>query len=173
MTNQYKYTGTVFPVSAQLVGEELQKIRDDNGGILTAKAVLETAKDPTNILHKCCDFDDISGSAEKYWLFQINLLISSVQLIKVKVNVVSRTPDTSEVHAYYSRRITNADGKFSRVFVSHEDVKGKCFLKENYRRICKHLELFVATTEEVGLEKELGKEIQKVKKIIQKIKKNK
>jgi len=60
MALQYKYTGTVFPIPAQIVGEELQKIRDENGGVLTAKIVLKVAKDPTNVLHKCCDFDDVN-----------------------------------------------------------------------------------------------------------------
>jgi hypothetical protein len=174
MTYQYKYTGTVFPIPAQVVGEELQKIRVENGGVLTAKAVLKVAKDPTNILHKCCDFDDVVGSAEKHWLYQINLLISSVQLIKVKVNILKRASDTTEVHAFYSRRLTSPDGKFSsRVFVSHEDVKETCFLEENFRKVCKHLELFVVTAEEVGLDNELNHEIQEVKQILQRIEKKK
>jgi len=174
MRNQYKYTGTVFPVPAQIVGEELQKIRDENGGVLTAKAVLEIAKEPNNILHKCCDFEDVGGSAEKHWLYQINLLISSVQLIKVKVNILRSTSDTTEVHAYYSRRLTAPDGKSSsRVFVTHEDVKEKCFLEENFRKVRKHLELFVVTAEEVGLDNELNLEIQEVKQILQRIEKKK
>ncbi|MCX6244620.1 MAG: hypothetical protein NTU98_07930 [Bacteroidetes bacterium] len=174
MRYEYKYIGTVFPVPAQIVGEELQKIKDENGGVLTAKAVLEIAKDPTNILHKCCDFDDVEGSAEKHWLHQINLLISSVQLIKVKVNIMKRAPEKTEVHAFYSRQLISSDGKSSsRVFVSHEDVKENCFLEENFRKICKHLELFILTAEEVGLDDELKHEIQEVKQILQKINKKK
>lgn len=66
-------------ISAQVIGEELERIRVVNGGTLEASAVVENARDQDSILHNCGAFTwDASQAHEKHLLWEARRLIGSV-----------------------------------------------------------------------------------------------
>lgn len=87
----YKYASRRFPVPAQVVGEELEKIEKKEGA-LTKENVLHAARAKSSKLHKCFEWDD-EKAAEKYRLHQANQLITSVV-------IVHEEAPSREVHAF-------------------------------------------------------------------------
>jgi hypothetical protein len=63
----------------QKIGEALAKITAEGGGALTPKAVVETARNPKNILHKHFEWDD-SAAAEAYRLDQARTVIRCIHV---------------------------------------------------------------------------------------------
>lgn len=76
------------------ISEELEQIRENNGGILYPESVVEYARDPDTELHARFDWDD-STAAEKYRLWQARKIIVSVM-----VHVIPKEP--REIQAYVS-----------------------------------------------------------------------
>ena len=71
-------TTTVKGADAQLVGEELEVIERNNS--VSPKNIVDYARNNVDSeLHKCFDWDD-SSAAEKYRLYQANLIICSISL---------------------------------------------------------------------------------------------
>ena len=71
-------TTTVKNADAQLVGEELEIIERNNS--VSPKHIVDYARNNVDSeLHKCFDWDD-SSAAEKYRLYQANLIICSISL---------------------------------------------------------------------------------------------
>lgn len=64
-------------VSAQEVGEALEKVRVEHGGIFNAKRAARDAKDENHPLHRFLEWDDSVG-AEKYRIHQCRQLARSI-----------------------------------------------------------------------------------------------
>lgn len=96
----YKWGGSSFPVPAQVVGEELERMKVN--GSVTARDVLEAARDPANVLHGCWDWD-VEKAAEEHWIGKARQLIRSI--VEVKTSAAGkRTKQFAFVH------VTDADG---------------------------------------------------------------
>jgi hypothetical protein len=76
------------------VRRELERIRIRYGGVLKPKDVVETARDPENVLHPRFEWDD-EKAGEQYRLLQAR------QLIRVSV-IVTGEEDTEPIKAYWS-----------------------------------------------------------------------
>lgn len=66
----------LFPVSAQVAGEHLEKLKQRDG-FLTGKSVLDSGRPEDSPIHSCFDWND-NTAAEKYRLSQANDLIRSI-----------------------------------------------------------------------------------------------
>lgn len=76
MRYEFKRGARVSGLDAQTVGEELDRIRQEEGK-LQARSVLDRAKDPNHVLHPAFEWDD-TEAAEAYRLQQAGQLIRSV-----------------------------------------------------------------------------------------------
>lgn len=76
-------------LDAQIVGEELDKIRQSNGGRLTPEDVLNAASDPASPLHTAFEWDD-TLAARQWRLTQARRVIVSVTVINSPVSQASR-----------------------------------------------------------------------------------
>lgn len=69
--------------------QALEKIAEDNGGELTADAVIDAAKNPANVLHACFDWD-VNRAATERWREIARGLIREVRVvIKTSLRQVS------------------------------------------------------------------------------------
>jgi hypothetical protein len=66
----------------QTVGQYLEQLRAQKGGILTPEDVLEAARDPSSLLHDHFDWDD-ADAAEKHRRRQANELVAAVRVVRV------------------------------------------------------------------------------------------
>ena len=72
----YMYLGRTWGVSAQIAGEELEKIEARDGEI-TPGAVVDAARPEGSALHKCFEWND-AKAAEQYRLTQASTLIRCI-----------------------------------------------------------------------------------------------
>ena len=72
----YMYAGRVWNVSAQIAGEELEKIEARDGEV-TPKAVVDAARPVDSALHRVFEWDD-EKAAEQYRLSQASTLIRCI-----------------------------------------------------------------------------------------------
>jgi hypothetical protein len=63
-------------LSAQVVGEELERIRVEDGGLVTPERVVDEATDPESPLHDGFEWDDRKGAVE-YRLVQARQMLRS------------------------------------------------------------------------------------------------
>lgn len=103
----------------ELEVDELERIREENDGLLTVAAVVEAAKDETSPLHKHFDWDD-THAAEKYREWQARTLIQ-----KCKITIEHR-PDTV-IRAYVSVPSDRKEGGYRAV----QDVLDDADLRES------------------------------------------
>lgn len=112
----------------ELEVDELERIREENNGLLTVTAVVEAAKDETSPLHKHFDWDD-THAAEKYREWQARALIQ-----KCKITVENR-PDTV-IRAYVSVPSDRKEGGYRAVHDVLDDVAlRESLMKEMKMRI--------------------------------------
>jgi hypothetical protein len=79
------------------VKKELERIRQEHGGILHPRIVVNTASDPDNVLHECFCWDD-TKAADSYRMIQarnlIRVCVEYVEHVQVPVRAyVSLAPD--------------------------------------------------------------------------------
>ena len=79
--------------AADAVTEELRRIAGENGGVLKAEAVIESASEPDSILHDKFTWDD-TEAAREYRLWQARQLI--------RCTVVFETRSETTVRAFVS-----------------------------------------------------------------------
>lgn len=118
MTRAWQFaSGRSWPVDAQEAGDELERIREGNGGQLRPEGVVEASRNPESLLHACFEWDD-SRAGEKYRREQAANLIRSIRVLIVRpdedtgetmkepvrafINVISENSDT---RAYLPRAI--------------------------------------------------------------------
>ena len=92
-------------VSAQIVGEELEKLVEDNEGALLPDTVVKSAQRKSSRLHPCFEWDD-KIAAKRYRLKQANQLILSV----VQVEESGDPKDHGLIHVRAFPNIETEDG---------------------------------------------------------------
>ncbi len=70
-----------LPVKAQVLGEVLEKIREANGGELSAKLVVESATPKKSPLHRCFEWDN-KTAADLYREDQARYIIRSIVIVE-------------------------------------------------------------------------------------------
>jgi len=75
---KYVYTGrAIVPVKAQIVGEEIERLAEENEGTLLPETILLAAKRKKSVLHPCFEWDD-AKAAHKYRTEQASYLLRVV-----------------------------------------------------------------------------------------------
>ena len=85
MLYKYKLGDKMFPVSANDAGTYLEKLHT-NFGMIDPKSVVVMAKDESNILHNCFEWED-TKAAEGYRILQAKSLIRSIVVVDEKKDV--------------------------------------------------------------------------------------
>lgn len=112
----------------ELEVDELERILEENDGLLTVSAVVEAARSVSSPLHKHFDWDDTSAG-EKYREWQARTLIQ-----KCKITLDHR-PDTV-VRAYVSVPSDRKEGGYRAMHnVLSDSVLKDCLLTEMRKRI--------------------------------------
>lgn len=112
----------------ELEVDELERLREENDGLLTVTAIVEAAKEESSPLHKHFDWDD-THAAEKYREWQARALIQ-----KCKITVEHR-PDTI-IRAYVSVPSDRKEGGYRAVQDVLDDVNlRESLMKEMKMRI--------------------------------------
>jgi len=75
--------GSTFKVSAQVAGEYLDALREQNGGMLTPEIVVEAAKSEYSPIHKEFEWD-FQKAAEKHWRERARNMISHIDIVRVQ-----------------------------------------------------------------------------------------
>jgi len=116
MTRAWQFTnGRSWPVDAQETGDELERIREENGGQLRPEGVVDAARDPQSLLHPCFEWDD-AVAGEKYRREQASNLIRSIRVLLIRsdengeeklpvrafINVI---PEGSDTRVYLPRAL--------------------------------------------------------------------
>lgn len=111
ITNKYKWTlgnQKKKGLSAEEAAIELNRIKDNNNGLLTSEIVLEAARDKKSKLHVWFDWDD-SIAAERWRVEQAKLLLRSI-----KVEVISNG-ESKEVRVYEVVSKNEGSGEFKNI----------------------------------------------------------
>lgn len=109
-------SGRAWPVDAQEAGDELDRIREANGGELRADSVVVAAADPANVLHPCFEWDDTRAGA-LYRKEQASSLCRSIRVLVVNEDgdkeplraYVCVLPDGADRRAYVPRGVVAAN----------------------------------------------------------------
>ncbi len=118
MEVRWRAGSTFTKISPENAYDELESIKQGGGGIITAHAVVDRARDKDNALHDGFDWDDFSA-AEKHRLSTARNLIRSIQVIR------HETPAAEEgISAYYniSREPAEENTSARRVYMSLDDI---------------------------------------------------
>jgi hypothetical protein len=115
--------GRSWPVDVQVAGDELDRIKDANGGHLRPEYVLRDASSPDSPLHPCFEWDD-SKAAEKYRREQAASLIRSIRVLVVEHDEDEGTTKTP-VRAWV--RVTPA-GTDAGVYLPRAEVASQPYL---------------------------------------------
>ena len=96
---------------------ELEDIKQDQGGVITPAAVVERAKDDTNVLHDGFEWNN-DVAADKHRLHEARNMIRSIHLIREDKPVEPGVPIYHNV--VYSN--SSEDSKQSKVYMSLTDI---------------------------------------------------
>jgi len=118
MEVRWRAGSTFTKITPEDAYDELESIKQGAGGVITARAVVDRAKDEDNALHHGFDWDDFSA-ADKHRLSTARNLIRSIQVIR------HETPAAEEgISAYYniSREPAEENTSARRVYMSLDDI---------------------------------------------------
>lgn len=87
----------LYPVDAQLAGEELERIGNESG--VTAKNVVAASKPEDAVLHPCFEWDD-KTAAERWREHQARRMVGSLVTVHVEQNENEKCHSTNAVRAF-------------------------------------------------------------------------
>ena len=107
---------------AQVYGEFLWKIREENGDVLTPDQIVDKAKSKNSPIHEFFEWDNtIAG--EKYRLYQARNLIGRIEII------VESDGEEDQIRAFHNIRIQDGE-EHEQGYVTLRDVQtNKDYLK--------------------------------------------
>ena len=148
-----------YGIDAQLIGEELEKIRQENNGVLKPIHVVEAAEDRNHLLHPIFDWNDESA-AKKHRLQQARTLINSIEVIIiggpptqgfVSVTIVdSKTPEQVQKGYVDFKTSERPEHKRSVMQAALTTLKGWLDRNKNYdyfEEECKSMEKIINSIE--------------------------
>jgi hypothetical protein len=104
----------------------LLEIREANGGVLTAQAVVDAARDPLHPLHQHFEWDDEKG-AEKYRVSQARQLIRIVKLV-----YIDKRGDVQKMRVFHS--VSDPESVTGRSYVPLDQIQRSELMTAELRR---------------------------------------
>ena len=104
-------------IRAEAAYNELEDIKQDQGGVITPAAVVERARDDSNVLHDGFEWNN-DVAADKYRLHEARNMIRSIHVIREGKPVEPGVPIYHNV--VYSN--VSEDSKQSKVYMSLDDI---------------------------------------------------
>ena len=104
-------------VKAEDAYAELEDIKQESGGVITPAAVVERAKDDTNVLHEAFEWDDATA-ANKHRLSEARNLIRSVQVIRTDTPIAQ----AMEVYHHVTRTTSKEGEEPKKVYMRIDDI---------------------------------------------------
>ena len=86
MRYRYSAFGSSIGVPAQVAGEEIERIRTNNGGSITPKLLVDQSRPEDAALHPVFEWDD-PAAAESYRVIQAKEMIRSVVIVRDEPNL--------------------------------------------------------------------------------------
>lgn len=139
---------------AQAVGERLERLRRDHGGVLTPEAVVIDAQSPRSVLHGAFEWDD-AAAASAYRLVQARELIRAVVVIqtvndqKTPIRAFVVVSNEEHGHAYTSIKVALRDPQMRAEVLSRARSELTAW-RERYRELEEFAELFDVIDSSVG-----------------------
>jgi len=151
----YKWRRKLAPIDAQVVGEELESIRQKGGGRLIPKAVVDDARPATSPLHPAFEWDD-SVAGEEYRIHQARQIIRAVHVV-----VEDNGESTNETRPVFVHIDKGADKYYQAAAVAVTNVdEFQAALKELVKKVAgaqKALRDLRNTAKDVGVVGALNK----------------
>jgi len=120
----YKWRpGSSFKVDAQVAGEYLEELREQNDGVLTKTDVYQAAQDPDSPIHGEFQWD-VQKAAEAHWRARAGDMIRHLAIVRVK-----QMPASDGVPAFLNVRLTTTEGT-KRGYVTGTEVLSSADLHE-------------------------------------------
>ena len=100
---------------AQVYGEFLWKIREENGDVMTPHQIVDKAKPKSSPIHEYFEWDDGIAS-EKYRIFQARNLIARIEII------VQSDGEEDQIRAFHNISVQDGE-EHERGYVTLKDVQ--------------------------------------------------
>jgi hypothetical protein len=123
--------GGRFPVPAQKAGEELERIREENGGQVTPRKVVEESKPTEAPLHPCFEWNN-KRAAELYRDEQARCVVRSVRIIPEPDQAGKQDP----VLAYVRVKVKDEEEKTQSFYMSTAHVMSDQELRKQAIKEC-------------------------------------
>lgn len=142
---------TTIGVDAQAAGEELDRIRERNGGTLSQEAIVVAAKEAKHVLHPAFEWRD-KVAAHQYRLHQAGHMIRSIVVVKpsrgnepetVVRAYVSVTPEEEKRPTYVTVADAMSDAGLRRQ-VLDAALRDLAAWRARYRELHELAEVFAA-----------------------------
>ena len=137
---------------------ELEKIADENGGVLVPEKVVEFARNPATSLHSRFLWDDTEAGKE-YRLIQARGIIRRVTITVVKQEQVTKQITLDTTRAYQSRPSNRSGGGYEKVQDIMTDPAKR---NEMITQVLKELQSYRNTYSDLQELADVWKEVDKV-----------
>lgn len=108
----YQWSGFKYPVPAQSIGEEIERLESENGA-LTKELIVDAARPEDSVMHKIFEWrDDVA--AERWRCQQAKQMLSSLHIVVQEATETRQEPIT--VRAYVNTE--REDGRTRAVYFS-------------------------------------------------------
>ena len=118
----YKWNGFKYPVDAEIVGREFEKIEQEEGEI-APESVVEKAKSKNSVLHPLFEWDD-KKAAEAYRIDRARHVIAHLLIVEEK----PETKETITVRAFVSFNEIRQKGRFINIRDAIESKESRAVL---------------------------------------------
>ena len=113
----YKWNGFNFPVKAEIVGKEFEKIEQEEGELIP-DTIVARAEDEESVLHPLFEWDD-QTAAKAYRVEQARHVICAL------VTVLPESEDNKTVRALVNVSVAREKGRFINIREAMESEKTK------------------------------------------------
>lgn len=157
------------PVPAQVAGEYLDSLKEQNGGTLTPQVVLDNSRDTNAVLHPCFEWDD-GKAAERFRLYQARQIITS---LVVTIDTPDKEPKTVNalvnIAPLYEKanyipitvamnNVTNREQVLKNALIELRAFQNKYSIYSELAEVCKAIDNFAGI---IDKEKAKGKKYEK------------
>lgn len=152
----YKWVGRQFPVNANIVGQEVEKIEQANG-FVTAELFVDAARPVTSPLHNLLEWDD-PKAAEAFRKQQASKILCALTIknvqgreVRAYVNVAPGAPDPVRRTGTFINTSDAFSDKNKRAIVLQVALRELNELKQKYKELTELNNIFVAIEQATAL----------------------